>query len=81
MAMFGSSDLALTFIQHGLIDEYRIIVNPLVLGNGKPLFKGIKDRLNLKLLKTKVFRSGNVCLYYEPVERNKARRVLATEVH
>ncbi len=74
-AIFGSSDLALTFIQHGLIDEYRIIVNPVVLGNGKPLFKGIKDRLNLKLLKTKVFRSGNVCLYYEPVERNKARQV------
>ncbi len=75
LAVFGSSDLALTLIQHGLIDEFRIIVNPVVLGNGKPLFKGLKDRLNLKLLKTRVFRSGNVCLYYEPVERNKAKRV------
>lgn len=71
MAMFGSSDLALTFIQLGLIDEYRIIVNPVVLGNGKHLFKGIKDRLNLKLIKTKTFSSGNVLLCYEPVREKK----------
>jgi len=41
-------------------------VNPVVLGNGKPLFKGIKDKLNLKLLKTKAFNSGNVLLFYQP---------------
>jgi len=66
LIIFGSSDLAVTFIRHGLIDEYRIMVNPVVLGNGKPLFKGINDKLNLKLLKTKTFRSGNVLLYYQP---------------
>jgi dihydrofolate reductase len=66
LIIFGSSDLAVTFIQHGLIDEYRIMVNPVVLGNGKPLFKGIKDKLNLKLLGTKLFGSGNVLLYYQP---------------
>ena len=64
LAIFGSSDLALTFIKMGLIDEYRIIVNPIVLGNGKPLFKGLHERLNLKLLKTKTFGSGNVIPYY-----------------
>jgi dihydrofolate reductase len=69
LIIFGSSDLAVTFIQHGLLDEFRIMVNPVVLGSGKPLFKGIKDRLNLKLLKTKTFRSGNVLLYYEPVKK------------
>jgi dihydrofolate reductase len=37
------------------------------VGNGKPLFKGIKDKLNLKLLKTKTFRSGNVMLCYQPI--------------
>lgn len=68
LIIFGSSDLAVTFIQYGLIDEYRIMVNPVVLGNGKPLFKGIKDRLYLKLLKTRTFRSGNVLLYCQPVK-------------
>lgn len=66
IAIFGSSDLALTFIQLGLIDEYRIIVNPIVLGDGKSLFKGIKDKLNLKLVQTKTFISGNVLLNYHP---------------
>ncbi|MDP4263698.1 MAG: dihydrofolate reductase family protein [Bacteroidota bacterium] len=66
MAIFGSSNLALTFIKHGLIDEYRVFVSPLVLGKGKTLFSGIKDRLNLKLLDVSVFNSGNVLLYYQP---------------
>jgi dihydrofolate reductase len=69
MIIFGSSDLAVTFMEHRLIDEYRIMVNPIVLGNGKILFKGIKDKLNLKLLKTKTFGSGNVLLYYAPVQK------------
>jgi dihydrofolate reductase len=69
LIIFGSSDLAATLIQHGLIDEYRIMVNPVVLGNGKSLFKGINHKLNLKLLKTKTFRSGNVLLYYQPAEK------------
>jgi dihydrofolate reductase len=66
LAIFGSSDLAVSFIQMGLLDELRIMVNPVVLGSGKPLLKGIHDKLNLKLLKTMPFRSGNVLLYYQP---------------
>jgi dihydrofolate reductase len=66
IAIFGSSDLSLTFIKHNLIDEYRITVNPLFLGDGKALFKGIKERLDLKLVKTRTFNSGNVMLHYEP---------------
>ena len=64
--IFGSSDLSANLAQMGLIDEYRIMVNPLILGNGKPLLQGIKDRLPLKLLKTRTFRNGNVLLYYQP---------------
>jgi dihydrofolate reductase len=67
LVLFGGAGIASTFIKLGLIDEYRIIVNPLVLGCGKPLFKDIKDRLNLKLLKTKTFNCGNVILYYQPI--------------
>jgi dihydrofolate reductase len=68
MVIFGSGSIVSTFMQHGLIDEYRIIVNPVVLGNGKPLFKGINDKQNLKLLNTKVFDSGIVILFYEPAQ-------------
>ena len=67
MVIFGSGNVVSTFMQLGLIDEYRIIVNPVVLGNGKPLFKGINDKQNLKLLKTRVFGSGVVILYYQPI--------------
>jgi dihydrofolate reductase len=69
MVIFGSGSIVSTFMQLGLIDEYRIIMNPVVLGNGKPLFKGIKDKHNLKLLKTKVLGSGIVILYYQPIGR------------
>ena len=72
MVIFGSGSIVSTFAQLGVIDEYRIIVNPVVLGRGKPLFKDIRDRINLRLLKTKTFSSnGNVVLYYEQEEREK----------
>jgi dihydrofolate reductase len=67
IAILASSDLAVTLIKHSLIDEYRIMVNPIVLGAGKALFMGIKDKLHLKLAKTRTFNSGNVLLYYVPV--------------
>jgi dihydrofolate reductase len=68
MYVFGSANLAAAFTNNGLIDEYRLIVNPVVLGRGIPLFKDIKDRLDLKLINTRTFRSGNILLYYEPVK-------------
>ena len=72
MAIFGSSDLAVSLLQMGMVDELRIMVNPVVLGSGKSLFKGIHETLNLKLLKTRTFRSGNVLLYYEIVDKEKS---------
>jgi dihydrofolate reductase len=63
--IFGSPGLAQTFIQLDLIDEYRLTVNPVVLGRGMPLFKDIKDRVELKLLNTRTFGSGVVGLHYE----------------
>lgn len=68
IAIFGSSDLAVTLIDLGLIDEFRIMINPVVLGEGKPILQGIKSKLELKLLKTRTFKSGNVLLYYEPMK-------------
>ncbi|WP_312108212.1 dihydrofolate reductase family protein [Brevibacillus reuszeri] len=64
IVMIASTNLAQTFMQLGLIDEYRINVNPVVVGGRKPLFKNIKDRIDLKLVETKTFSSGVVELVY-----------------
>jgi dihydrofolate reductase len=69
MIIFGSSDLAVTLIEHGLLDEFRVMVNPIVLGKGKTLFTGIQNTLELELVKTTIFRSGNVLLYYRPLKK------------
>jgi len=66
MMILGSGGIMSEFANRGLIDGYGIMVNPLVLGAGKPLFTGIKDRLTLKLTKTRTFGNGNVLLYYQP---------------
>jgi dihydrofolate reductase len=75
LAIFGSSNLAASLLQMGLIDELRIMVNPVILGSGKSLFNGIHDKLNLKLLKTRTFRSGNVLHYYQPLTLEAKRNV------
>ena len=64
--IFGSANLASSLTRQGLIDEYRLMLNPLVLGDGRPLFEELAERLSLKLIKTKVFASGNVLLTYQP---------------
>lgn len=64
LLLFGSANLASTFTQHSLIDEYRLMVNPVVLGEGEPLFKENGGWLKLKLINTRVFHNGNVLLYY-----------------
>ena len=66
LIIFGSSNLAVTLIKKGLLDEYRIMVNPVVLGEGKRLFEALNSKVNLRLLRTKTFASGNVLLCYEP---------------
>jgi dihydrofolate reductase len=63
----GSTALAQTFMQLDLIDEYRININPIVLGRGKPLFANVTREFPLKLLEAKTFQSGVVALRYEPV--------------
>ena len=66
MAVFGSADLLSTLIQMDLIDEHRIMVNPVILGSGNPLFKTISEKRKLQFVNIKTFRSGNVLLYYQP---------------
>lgn len=63
----GSTTLAQTFMQLDLIDEYRININPTVLGQGKPLFAGVTRAFPLKLLESRSLASGVIALRYEPV--------------
>jgi dihydrofolate reductase len=67
MAILGSGSIVSQLAPEGLIDEYQVVVNPIVLGKGRPMFGGIKDTLNLKLIKTRTFGNGKVYLCYQPV--------------
>jgi dihydrofolate reductase len=66
IAILGSSDLTVSLLQMGLVDEVRIMVNPVVLGTGKSVFRTASERISVKLLKSRAFNSGNVLLYYQP---------------
>ena len=65
----GSPSLIVALAQLGVVDEYQLAVQPTVLGSGLQLFKNIRDRIDLKLLKTKTFGCGAVTLYYEPTKK------------
>lgn len=65
--IFGSANLASTLMRHGLIDEYRLGLNPIVLGGGNPLFKPSPNRMRMKLLEARPLKSGVVILRYQPV--------------
>jgi dihydrofolate reductase len=69
MAIFGSGTVVSALTKLGLIDEYRIIVNPVVLGRGRTMFAGIQDEVKLRLIDARPFRSGNVLLTYAPMPR------------
>lgn len=64
ITLFGSPTVANTLIRLGLVDEYHLSVNPIVLGEGKSLFKEIKDAIRLTLIEEKTFPSGLVTLHY-----------------
>lgn len=66
IAIFGSANLGLTFIENQLIDEFRIFINPVALGTGRTLFSGIKDKLKFELINLRTFKSGLVLLTYSP---------------
>ncbi len=64
----GGAGLASTFMQLGLIDEYWLYVHPVILGGGKPMFRQLHDKINLKLVETRTFGSGVVLLRYQRVD-------------
>jgi dihydrofolate reductase len=67
MAILGSGSIVSQLAKAGLIDELQIVVNPIVLGKGRTLFESVKEKIALKLNKTRAFGNGNVVLYYQPI--------------
>jgi dihydrofolate reductase len=67
MAILGSGSIVSQLARHRLIDEYQIVVIPVVLGRGRTMFQGVEERVPLRLTKTRTFSNGNVLLCYEPL--------------
>ena len=68
MVIMGSGSIVSQLAEEeGLIDEYQIVVIPVVLGKGRTMFDGIKKKLDLKLIRSRVFYNENVLLCYEPM--------------
>jgi dihydrofolate reductase len=65
MTILGSGSIVSQLAEAGLIDEYQIVVNPIVLGKGRTLFETVDRKIGLKLVKTRAFGNGNVVLTYE----------------
>lgn len=66
IALFGSNMLCVSLMERGLVDEFRIMVNPRAIGKGTPLFAGLSKRIDLKLLGSRTFKSGNILSVYSP---------------
>jgi dihydrofolate reductase len=67
--LVGSRSLIIQLINLNLIDELQICIHPVIEGKGLSLFDQIKDRKLIKLIKTKIFDSGSIVLYYEPIKQ------------
>lgn len=68
IAVLGSNNLCVTLLKLGLLDEIRIMINPVVIGKGTPLFAGIDEKINFKLVDSRTFSNGNVLLTYKPIK-------------
>jgi dihydrofolate reductase len=64
----GGSDLVHSLMRHDLIDEYRLLVHPVVVGKGKRLFRGDSQTTELRLIEARAFSTGVVALTYQPAE-------------
>ena len=66
MVIMGSGSIISQLASEGVIDEYQVVVVPVVLGKGRTMFDGVKEKLALRLTQSRVFSNGNVFLCYEP---------------
>ena len=66
LVILGSGSIVSQLAQAGLIDEFQVVVNPVILGEGRTMFDGLKHSLGLKMTRNRIFPSGNAFLCYEP---------------
>jgi dihydrofolate reductase len=66
LLVIGSAHLTASLAEAGLLDELRIMISPIVIGQGRSLFEDLKGRVSLTLLRVRKFDSGNVLLTYRP---------------
>jgi dihydrofolate reductase len=83
--LVGSPSMIVALGNLGVIDQYQLGIQPMVIGTGLPLFKNVSHRIDLKLLKTKTFGCGAVFHYYQPTSNTigigpcKMEKVTATD--
>ena len=65
MVILGSGSIVAQLTSAGLIDQFQVVISPIVLGKGRTMFEGVADRPRLKLIRTRAFENGNVVLWYE----------------
>jgi dihydrofolate reductase len=65
----GSPSLIVATMNLNLVDEFQISVHPTIVGTGLSLLENIKERIDLKLLRTKTFGCGAITLYYAPIRK------------
>jgi len=67
LVVLGSATVASSLLQAGLVDEYRVILQPVLIGRGNRLFKDITERISLKLMSARTFGSGVALLSYKRI--------------
>lgn len=72
LTILGSGSIVKLFTEHGLIDEYYIMLDPVAIGAGTMLFSGIGEKLDLRLKMTRTFTSGVILLHYEPLRQKSS---------
>jgi dihydrofolate reductase len=66
LVVMGSGSIVAQLTSAGLVDEYQVVLNPVVLGRGRTMFDGVKKQVALRLISTRPFKNGNVVLSYQP---------------
>jgi dihydrofolate reductase len=66
MAILGSGSIIAQLAPAGVIDEYQVVVNPIILGSGRTMFEGVEKKVDLRLTRSRAFANGNILMVYEP---------------